>query len=494
MSSTFPASMGGRRTSAVGAAVLALALGCAWGAGTAVADTGGQAVAYQVDAAHDGYQPNPGLTLPLTGRWTVTLPATVSYPVVVGNVIYVTAGANLYAIDLGSGATLWQKSLGGTYGALGPAYDGGRLFVANTSGDVSALDPATGATLWSQALATYPPYQYSFSSSPTASGGYVYIDGAGVGGTVYALSEATGSLSWTSANVENGQDSSPAVSSSGVYVTFACDQDYDLSPTTGAIAWHYSTGCEGGGGATPALGNGDVFGTDGVLGNVILSAATGAYLGTFSSSTTPAIANGVLYTMSGTGVLQAVSDAGLGTVSWSFNGDGHLDSAPLVAGNVAYVGSSAGNLYAVNASTGAQLWSANVGAGIESPGPAGSSGLAVADQSLVVPAGDQLSVYRSPAATTTTLTARPTSAKAGQAVTLSATVAPSDGGGSVGFTVNKSSIAGCGTVALSGGVAHCVTSSLPIGSDTVTAAYTGDTAFAASTGSAGVTVTRGKPK
>jgi len=48
-------------------------------AGAATADTGGPAVAYQVDPAHDGYQPNPGLTLPLTEHRKATMHGALSY-------------------------------------------------------------------------------------------------------------------------------------------------------------------------------------------------------------------------------------------------------------------------------------------------------------------------------------------------------------------------------------------------------------------------------
>ncbi len=359
-------------------------------AASASADAGGQAVAYQVDTAHDGYQPSPGLTLPLTKQWSINLPANVSYPLVVGGVVYVSAGTNLYAFNLSSGNTIWQKSTGGTYGTVGTAYDNGELFVANSDGILSALDPTSGTTNWSEQL----PVQYLFSGAPTALNGHVYVSGAGIGGTLYAVSEGTGSMNWMG-SVENGDISSPAVSGSEVYVTYACDQDYAFDALTGGLTWHYSTACEGGGGATPVLSGGNLYGIDAVSPNVILSATTGSDLGTFAASTTPAVANGVLYTVTG-GALEAISHGGLGTVSWSFAGDGNIDSSPIVAGNVVYVGSSSGQLYAVDAATGSQQWSTNVGTGIAGDRPYSSfntPGLTVADQALVVPAGHQLSVY-----------------------------------------------------------------------------------------------------
>jgi subtilase family serine protease len=89
--------------------------------------------------------------------------------------------------------------------------------------------------------------------------------------------------------------------------------------------------------------------------------------------------------------------------------------------------------------------------------------------------------------TTTTLTAKPTSASQGASVTLTATVTPASGPtGTVTFFVNKST--SLGVVNLASGIATLVTTTLPPGSDSVTASYSGDATFAAST-SAAVIVT-----
>jgi outer membrane protein assembly factor BamB len=389
---------GVRITSASGAVIAALALSAAVATGVpaaASADTGGQATAYQLDAAHDGYQPDSGLTLPLQQEWSVNLGAEVSYPVVVGDTAYVSAGGDLYAIDLSTGNTLWEKAGAG----LGPAYDDGQVFGLTGSGELEAVDPGDGTTNWALDLSSLPSSQYSFSGAPTAANGQVLVSGAGVGGTVYAINEATGKPNWIVDGVENGDEDSPAVTATGVYATYACDQDYDLNPAgvAGDPLWHYSTGCEGGGGATPAVGDGHVYGLSNISGNVILDAATGDYLGTFSADTTPAIADGTLYTVNA-GKLQATSDGGLGTICWTFTGDGALNSAPVVAGDDVFVGSSDGNVYAVDTANGSQLWSASVG---NTPiGPqywndkySGTSGLAVADQALIVPAGNELVAY-----------------------------------------------------------------------------------------------------
>jgi outer membrane protein assembly factor BamB len=80
--------------------------------------------------------------------------------------------------------------------------------------------------------------------------------------------------------------------------------------------------------------------------------ANGSFTGT------PAVANGVVYAISG-GTLQARALSGLG-LSWSFSGDSALSFPPVIAAGYVYV-SSPSNVYAVNASTGQQVWTAAVG-------------------------------------------------------------------------------------------------------------------------------------
>jgi outer membrane protein assembly factor BamB len=355
-----------------------------------------QSVAYQLDAAHDGYQTGDPITTPLSQAWSVDLGGAISYPLVVNGVVYVTvassgSGTTLYALEQATGSTLWSHSLGGTYPWSGLAYDAGQVFTVNSSGLLTAFDASSGVIGWSVDL----PGQTSFDSPPTAINGYVYTGGAGSGGTVYAVSEASGQVVWTQA-VENGDISSPAVDAHGVYVTYACDQDYDLDPLTGALIWHHSTGCEGGGGKDPVLANGDVFSRDPVGGNVVLSASTGSTVGAFNSTPAPAVGGGSGYTVGG-GALTAVGGSGLGTDQWTFTGDGSLDTAPLVVGNLVFEGSSSRHLYAIDASTGSSAWSTSLASAVPAPDEQNVSqpltGLGAGEGTLIVPTGSTLTAF-----------------------------------------------------------------------------------------------------
>lgn len=97
-------------------------------------------------------------------------------------------------------------------------------------------------------------------------------------------------------------------------------------------------------------------------------------------------------------------------------------------------------------------------------------------------------------ATTTRLSTAPSPSVSGQNVTLSANVAPTDGVGAVptGTVTFSSGSTTLGTVALRGGDASIVTSSLPVGTDRITATYQGDQFFAASGTETSETVTSTK--
>ncbi|MFZ0045530.1 MAG: Ig-like domain-containing protein [Streptosporangiaceae bacterium] len=86
--------------------------------------------------------------------------------------------------------------------------------------------------------------------------------------------------------------------------------------------------------------------------------------------------------------------------------------------------------------------------------------------------------------TSTVLGSSPNPSNFGQSVTLTATVSPTDGGGTVDFKNGGVTISGCGAQPLvdhSGTYsATCVTSTLPGGSNSLTAVYSGDTDYGGS--------------
>ncbi|HET6770501.1 MAG TPA: PQQ-binding-like beta-propeller repeat protein [Actinomycetota bacterium] len=326
-----------------------------------------QSVAYQVNVAHSGEQADSTLVPPLNEKWRRTFADSVSYPLIVDGRIFVTVanpdsyGTMLFALDAADGRELWSRSISGTYFWSNAAYDGGRVFVVNFDGVLSAFDAVTGALNWQIQL----PGQYAFSSPPTADSGVVYVGGAGSGGTVYAVDETNGAVLWT-ASVANGDNSSPALSADSVYVSYACAQVYSFARATGALNWHHSTDCSGGGGRTPVLSRGRLYVRDFVTNppGYVFDAGSGNVIRRYSADPAPAFSGRYGFFLDNHRL--SGRPASNPRVNWSFTGDGGLSTAPLVANGYVYVGSSSGTLYALSL-IGEEVWSTNLGASILGP-------------------------------------------------------------------------------------------------------------------------------
>src|SRR5215472_8548196 len=154
--------------------------------GTGPAPDPSAATAYLMNPGHTGAGTDSTLKPPLSRRWTASLEAPVSYPLVVNGFAYVTtyemtnAGARLYALDVGSGATAWSVDLG-MIGTGSLAIDQGRVFVIDGPSapitspphQLRAFDATSGALLWSALNVA----QSSSQAPPVAYRGIVYLYG-----------------------------------------------------------------------------------------------------------------------------------------------------------------------------------------------------------------------------------------------------------------------------------------------------------------------------
>ena len=359
-----------------------------------------QARNFQIDATHTGSITTEHLTPPLKQRWVVDFGQNISYPLIADGKVFVTvrnasSGTTLFALDAANGGTLWSFSLGGFSQWSGLCYENGRVFAVNGSGLLRAFDGTSGSVSWQVQLAG----QFVFSSPPTVSDGVIYVSGAGSGGTVYAVNASSGAVLWTR-QVLNGDESSPAVASDGVYVSYSCPNVYKLDPATGAEIWHYAPGCSGGGGKTPALYNGRLYVRD--FSDAIFDSQTGSITGNFNAKNTPVFSGNRGFFLNGShvfgtfGTLEA-RDVNTNSVLWNFSGDGSLQSALLVVNDYVYVGSAQGRLYAVDAATGQQVWVTNTGGSIpyvdEQNLSQPHTGFAAAEGLLVVPTSTKLIAY-----------------------------------------------------------------------------------------------------
>lgn len=354
-------------------------------------------VGFQITPSHSGAIKFNSVSFPAHDKWSVDVGGKPSYAVIADGKVIVTVsvgtGSQLLALDQATGSTVWGPVV--IAGTANAAYDNGTVFVISSifgnSAQLQAYDGATGNRKWSTLL----PGQYAFSSAPTAADGYVFTGGAGSGGTLYAVRQDNGALAWTT-EVENGDDSTPAVTADGVYVNYSC-WTYVFRPATGESIWNNNTGCEGGGGATPVVANGVLYAPNGfaTYNGAQFDAETGQLLGSYVADNPPAIADQTGYFLQ-SGTLRAVTLSS-NTVAWSFAGDGMLATSPILVSQYVVIGSTSGKLYGLDAATGQQVWQVDSGAAISAGANWGAgiplSGLSAGDGLLVVPAGTTVTAY-----------------------------------------------------------------------------------------------------
>jgi outer membrane protein assembly factor BamB len=352
------------------------------------------AVSYQINNGHNGFVAFKSATLPATATWSIDIGGQPSYALIVGNIVYVTASVNgnsqLFALNGTTGAIVWGPIA--FAGATGITYDAGKVFVDSGTfssiGILSALDAANGNQIWSATI----PGEFATQSPPVAAAGLVYTLDDGV---LTAFDESSGAQVWQQS--VSGTNGAPAVTVDGVYAAPVCFA-FDLQPATGAVIWSNNTGCEGGGGNTPVVGGGRMYAplSPGFYAGNVYAAESGQVLGAFSASAPPAISTSTVFTLDNS-TLQGIALSN-NQILWSFAGDGTLVTSPIVVNNFVFVGGSSGNLYALDATTGAQLWTKNLGAAIAGPATGGSAtqgatGLAAGDGLLIVPAGNSVNAF-----------------------------------------------------------------------------------------------------
>lgn len=368
------------------------------------------AVSLQINTAHTGSVSFQSITFPSTSTWSVDVGGPPSVALIAGGKVFVTAAipavsggsptTTLLALDAATGATVWTAS---TFYPASLAYDSGKLILLSQTPADSAivyiLDAGTGNALAPQAELVSNDHFYS---APVARDGLVFVAGAGnLGGVdgpwLYAISEQTGAVVWAQPVGSALSMSTPIVTVDGVYLSYA-GFVYAFRPLTGEMIWSgTSTTPPADGGATGVVANGSFFAPDAAntYNGHIYSAATGAQQGTYTADGPPAIGTQAGYFLSG-GTLSALSLNGY-TSLWTFTGDGHLVTSPLLVGSYVIVGSDTGNLYALDATSGTQAWQVNVGAPLpKALGYAAVtpySGMSAGDGLLVVPSGNSVVAY-----------------------------------------------------------------------------------------------------
>jgi len=352
------------------------------------------------DAQHLGYTSANG---PLTNvsNWTFTTPGTpIAFALAATHDrVYIGSLGNKLFCLYPNRTEIWNFTPTDTsYSFLGIAISGNVIFATveqadpPRSGKLYALNASTGAQIWGAPFITE-----QLSWGPTIVDGVVYLHarkGAAQNNT-FAVNATTGTQIWGYRTPMTDQGYSVPAVANGVLYFGAGDGNingkiYALNASTGAYISDYTLG-----GkyqiSSPTVYNGVVYiGSDGVPG----SASTGAVYALNASDitqliggyatpnrpvlSTPAVANGTVYVgagatagiwgADGTGAVYALNASNVSQQFWNYTtgSNRQVGSSPAVANGVVYAGagidvgmggSGDGAVYAVNASTGAAIWS-----------------------------------------------------------------------------------------------------------------------------------------
>jgi outer membrane protein assembly factor BamB len=153
----------------------------------------------------------------LAVAWTTALPgagALSTVPIIAGGLVYLQSGfGSVYAIDRATGRIRWQTPATGlNIGPFGVAIDASHVYTLSGSTSVMALRRSDGSPVWTTRITTTKTLGVDIqpvvvaglviaSSVPVSVGG---IFAGGDRGTIYALDAATGKVRWTFDTVKDG--------------------------------------------------------------------------------------------------------------------------------------------------------------------------------------------------------------------------------------------------------------------------------------------------
>lgn len=327
---------------------------------------------FRGDPAHTGAYADPGPGTGFVVRWRYQADGTVrSAPAVTGSSVYVgTSGGSLLALDRASGTLRWRYDAGAPLPSS-PALSDGVVVIAARDGTVHGVDAGTGKRLWqTEPTATLP--------LPWGREGWDY---------------------WVS---------SPNVVDGRVLIGSPDGRLFNLDLRSGTRLWSYSLGARTR--SSPAIADGTVFiGDDaGVVHAVDLTAGRGVWThqtegagmvsaefgwDRVSLQSSPVVADGVLYIGSRDGGVYALDADTGGRLWYADHGDPWVVASAAVRNDTVWTGSSDGLFVAaLDANTGAEIWRTDVGARVFAspalaPGPGGGT-LFVADHGGAVRALD----------------------------------------------------------------------------------------------------------
>jgi outer membrane protein assembly factor BamB len=287
--------------------------------------------------------------------------------------LFLTTFKGLIALNASTGAEVWRNPH--VKGFSTPAVFDGTLVAASSNGSVYRLNATDGHELWNATLMASTGFS-GITSSPRVLYDRVYLgtfNESGGAGEVVALGLSDGTVAWRH-STGSVHYSTPAIQNGTLFVgvmgtyntttQITFDAPYGLlalDAQNGSQRWFYPT-------------DGPVSASPTVVGSMVVAPAKDGSVHAVGTDGTPlwkkavgadvaslAFGQGLLY--AGGGAFgQAGSLAALdlhGEVRWTFAPNGPVQASPAYADGRVYFSTNTANgtIYALNASTGARVWS-----------------------------------------------------------------------------------------------------------------------------------------
>jgi len=338
---------------------------------------------FRGDPGHTGIYADSGVPEFHEVRWRYhTNGEIISSPAIVGGIVYVGSNdGNLYAIDESSGQLHWKFTTSSRIPSS-PAVVGGIVYFASYDGNFYAADAKSGKLRWKfanpgerryegthlhallPAAETMPDPFDVYLSSPVIWRGTVYF-GSG-DGNVYAVNAASGALKWKF-HTGDVVHASPAIALGKLYIGSWDSYFYALDATRGKELWRFKTGED------PKIHNQvGIQSSATIAGGIVyfgcrdsnfyaLDATTGRQRWSFSNHgswviTSPVVKDGKVYFATSDSALFHALDAETGAPLYSIKFQWPIFGSPSIAGNTLYLPEQNGKLTAIDLVTHKTAW------------------------------------------------------------------------------------------------------------------------------------------
>ena len=314
---------------------------------------------------------------PMVVRWTYQTEANAGFEggatIAAGTVYIADDHGTLAALDLKTGKSKWTYKVESGF-ATTPIVTAGRVLLGDLDGIFHCVTASEGTKLW-----TFDS-EAAIHASANASGSDIVF--ANDGGQLFCLDMETGKKKWVG-TAGDRVNSAPAIGNGAAYFS-GCDAHLRaLALADGKEVCDVDLGALSPG--SPALlADRVIIGTD--LGHIVCFSPDGKQkLWSFDKvvedamvASTPAVVDGVVVAGARDRRVYAL-DANKGTLLWTFETRGDVDSSPLISDGRVYFGSKDKKLYVVDLKTGKELWSFATARAIAAPPAIGGGVLVIGD-------------------------------------------------------------------------------------------------------------------